>query len=80
MRDNGRFAEIEVPVNHPAHADLLARYRKVAAEAHQKEQLVRVVAAKGPRAIQLASETAVKAVRRRKVLETQLEQLGITER
>jgi len=67
-------------MNHPAHADLLSRYRKVAAEAAQKEQLVRVVAAKGPRAIQLASETAAKAQRRRKVLETQLEQLGITER
>lgn len=67
-------------MTHPAHADLLNRYRKAAAEAAQKEQLVRVVAAKGPRAIQLASETAAKAVRRRKALETQLEQLGITER
>jgi len=67
-------------MNDLAHGDLLARYRKVAAEASQKEQLVRVVAAKGPRAIQLASETAAKAVRRRKVLESQLEQLGITER
>ena len=67
-------------MNHPAHAELLNRYRKAAAEAAQKEQLVRVVAAKGPRAIALASETAAKAVRRRKVLETQLEQLGIEER
>ena len=67
-------------MNNPAHGDLLNRYRKAAAEASQKEQLVRVVAAKGPRAIQVASETAAKAVRRRKVLESQLEQLGIVER
>lgn len=67
-------------MNHLAHENLLARYRKAAAEALKKEQLVRAVAAKGPRAIQLASETAAKAVRRRNVLESQLEQWGITER
>lgn len=63
-----------------AHSELLASYRKVAAEALNKQQLIKAAAGKGPKAIQTASETAAKAVRRRNVLEVKLEQLGIAER
>ena len=55
--------------------ELLASYRKVAAEAAKKTDLVK--AAKGPRAIATASEVAAKAVRRRNVLAAQLAQLGV---
>lgn len=58
---------------------LLASYRKVAAEADKKLSLVRALAAKGPKAIQAASETAAKAARRRDVLATQLAQAGVAD-
>ena len=62
----------------PNNADeLLASYRKVAAEAAKKTDLVKAAAAKGPRAIATASEVAAKAVRRRNVLAAQLAQLGV---
>lgn len=68
------------PVNPaPEHAALLASYRKVAAEAAKKAGLVRALAAKGPKAIQAASETAAKAARRRDVLAAQLARLGVTD-
>ena len=57
--------------------ELLASYRKVAAEAAKKTDLVKAAAAKGPRAIATASEVAAKAVRRRNVLAAQLAQLGV---
>ena len=62
----------------PNNADeLLASYRKVAAEAAKKTDLVKAAVAKGPRAIATASEVAAKAVRRRNVLAAQLAQLGV---
>lgn len=58
-------------------AELLTSYRKAAAEAAKKTELVKAAAAKGPRAIATASEVAAKAVRRRNVLAAQLAQLGV---
>ncbi len=60
-----------------AHAELIARYRRAAAEAAHKADLVKAAASKGPRAIGAASETATKAARRRDVLAAQLATLGI---
>ncbi len=49
----------------PAHADLIATYRRAEAEAAHKFGLIKVVANKGPKAIQAAVETAAKAAKRR---------------
>lgn len=60
-----------------AHAELIASYRKVAAEAARKVELVKAAAAKGPKTIAAASETAAKAGRRRDVLAAKLAKLGV---
>lgn len=59
-----------------AHAELIASYRKVAAEAARKAELVKAAASKGPRTIATVSETAAKAARRRDVLAAKLAKLG----
>ncbi len=48
-----------------AHADLIATFRRAEAEAAHKFGLIKVVATKGPKAIQMAIETAEKAAKRR---------------
>ena len=60
------------------HAELLASYQKLVAETAKKTDLVKAAAAKGPKAIATASETAAKAARRRDVLANKLAKLGIT--
>lgn len=60
-----------------AHAELIASYRKVAAEAARKAELVKAAASKGPRTIATVSETAAKAARRRDVLAAKLAKLGV---
>ncbi len=60
-----------------AHAELIASYRKVAAEAARKAELVKAAASKGPRTIATVSETAAKAARRRDVLAAKLARLGV---
>ncbi|MDH1701491.1 hypothetical protein [Comamonas terrigena] len=60
-----------------AHAELIASYRKVAAEAARKAELVKAAAAKGPKTIATVSETAAKAARRRDVLASKLAKLGV---
>jgi len=60
-----------------AHAELIASYRKVAAEAARKAELVKAAASKGPRTIATVSETAAKAARRRDVLAAKLANLGV---
>jgi hypothetical protein len=47
------------------HAELIATFRKAQAEAAHKFSLIKTVATKGPKAIQMAVETADKAAKRR---------------
>ena len=61
----------------PAHAELIATYRKAQAEAAHKFGLIQVVARKGPRAIQTAIETAAKAAKRRDAYAKKLSALGV---
>ncbi|TAH10764.1 MAG: hypothetical protein EAZ11_11395 [Curvibacter sp.] len=61
----------------PAHADLIATYRRAEAEAAHKFGLIQVVAKKGPKAIQAAVETAAKAAKRRDAYAKKLQALGV---
>ena len=80
MRRKWHFSQWKAPVNqHVAHAQLIATYKRAQADAAHKQGLIKAVAAKGPKAIQAASETAAKAARRRDVLATQLAQAGVTD-
>ena len=47
------------------HAELIATFRRAEAEAAHKFGLIKAAAAKGPKAIQMAVETAEKAAKRR---------------
>ena len=49
----------------PAHAELIATFRRAEAEAAHKFGLIKAAATKGPKAIQMAIETADKAAKRR---------------
>ncbi|MES2581252.1 MAG: hypothetical protein V4627_00925 [Pseudomonadota bacterium] len=60
-----------------AHADLIAAYRRAQADADHKAGLVKVVAQKGPKAIQAAVETAAKAAKRRDAFAKKLHVLGV---
>lgn len=60
-----------------AHPELIASYRKLAAEAAKKAELVKAAAGKGPKTIATVSETAAKAARRRDVMAARLAKLGI---
>ena len=60
-----------------AHAELIATFRRAEAEAAHKAGLVKAVAKKGPRAIQLAIETADKAAKRRDAYAKKLTALGV---
>ena len=59
------------------HAELIASYKKVAAEAAKKADLIKAAAGKGPKTIATVSETATKAARRRDVLAAKLAKLGV---
>jgi enoyl-CoA hydratase/carnithine racemase len=68
----------EVPVNQSvAHAALIATFRRAEAEAAHKFGLIKVVATKGPKAIQTAVETAAKAAKRRDSYAKKLAELGV---
>ena len=72
------FVTLEYSVNDAVpYAALRERYRKAAAEAAFKQDLVRSVAAKGPQAIRAATDTARKAAKRRDDLAAQLASLGV---
>jgi hypothetical protein len=62
---------------HAAHADLLAAFRRAEADATHKAGLIQVVAKKGPKAIQVAMETAAKAAKRRDSYAKKLLALGV---
>jgi len=65
-------------VNQPiAHAELIASYKKVAADAAEKAALILTSASKGPGVIKSVSETAAKAARRRDVIASKLAKLGV---
>ena len=48
-----------------AHAELIATFKRAEADAAHKFGLIKAAAAKGPKAIQAASDSAAKAARRR---------------
>ena len=58
-------------------AELTASYRKLAAEASKKADLVKAAEGKGPKTIATVSETAAKAARRRDVAAAKLTKLGV---
>lgn len=65
-------------MNQPvAHADLIATYKRAQAEAAHKFGLIKTVAAKGPKAIQAAVDTAAKAAKRRDSYAAKLAGLGV---
>jgi len=60
-----------------AHAELIATFRRAEAEAAHKFGLIKTVATKGPKAIQMAVETADKAAKRRDAYARKLAALGV---
>lgn len=68
----------EVPVNQSvAHAELIASFRRAEVDAAHKFGLIKSVGKKGPKAIQAAVETAVKAAKRRDSYAKKLNVLGV---
>jgi enoyl-CoA hydratase/carnithine racemase len=66
-------------VNQPAtHADSIATYKRAEADAAHKFGLIKLVAGKGPKAIQAAVETAAKAAKRRDSYAKKLAELGVS--
>jgi enoyl-CoA hydratase/carnithine racemase len=60
-----------------AHAELIATFRRAEAEAAHKFGLIKTVATKGPKAIQMAVETADKAAKRRDAYAKKLAAFGV---
>lgn len=68
----------EMPVNPSvAHPELIATFKRAQADAAHKLGLIKAAAQKGPKAIQAATETAAKAVKRRDSYAKKLETLGV---
>jgi enoyl-CoA hydratase/carnithine racemase len=59
------------------HAELIATFRRAEADAAHKSGLIKAAAAKGPKAIQAATETAAKAAKRRDSYAKKLKALGV---
>jgi enoyl-CoA hydratase/carnithine racemase len=60
-----------------AHAELVAAFRRAQADAAHKFGLIQTVAKKGPKAIEVAIETAAKAAKRRDSYAKKLTALGV---
>lgn len=60
-----------------AHAELIATFRRAQADAAHKFGLIQTVAKKGPKAIEVAIETAAKAAKRRDTYAKKLTALGV---
>lgn len=60
-----------------AHSELIAAFKRAQADAAHKAELVQLVAKKGPKAIQTATETAAKAEKRRDSFAKKLASLGV---
>lgn len=58
------------------HAELINTFRRAQADAAHKQALIKAVAAKGPKAIQTAVDTAAKAAKRRDSYAEKLAALG----
>ena len=61
-----------------AHAELIATFRRAEADAAHKFGLIKVAAQKGPKAVQVATVTAVKAAKRRDSYAKKLDTLGVS--
>jgi hypothetical protein len=59
------------------HSDLIAAFRRAEADALHKSGLIKVVAKKGPKAIQAAMDTAAKAEKRKDSFAKKLTALGV---
>lgn len=65
-------------MNQPvAHAELISTFKRAEADAAHKFALIKGVANKGPKAIQMAVETAAKAAKRRDSYAKKLTELGV---
>ena len=62
----------------PAHAELIATYKRAEADAVHKFGLIKAAEKKGPKAIQTAVETAAKAAKRRDSFAKKLGVLGLS--
>jgi len=68
-----------VPVNPTlAHARLIATFKRAQADAAHKSGLIKAVAQKGPKAVQVATEIAAKATKRRDSYAKKLDALGVS--
>ncbi len=61
-----------------AHAELLACFKRAEADAAHKFGLIKGLEKKGPKAIQVAVETAAKAAKRRDSYAKKLSALGVS--
>ena len=61
----------------PAHAELIATFKRAEADAAHKFGLIKVAGPKGPKAVQAAVEAAAKAAKRRDSLAKKLNALGV---
>jgi hypothetical protein len=60
------------------HAELIATFKRAEADAAHKFGLIKVAAQKGPKAAQVAAETAAKAAKRRDSYAKKLDTLGVS--
>ncbi len=60
-----------------SHAELIATFRRAQADAAHKFGLIKAAAQKGPKAVQAATETAAKAIKRRDAYAKKLDALGV---
>jgi enoyl-CoA hydratase/carnithine racemase len=61
-----------------AHAELIATFKRAEADAAHKFGLIKAAAQKGPKAVQVAAETAAKAAKRRDSYVKKLDALGVS--
>ena len=61
-----------------AHAELIAIFKRAQADAAHKFGLIKAAAQKGPKAVQAATETAAKAIKRRDAYAKKLDALGVS--
>ena len=62
----------------PAHAELIATFKRAEGDAAHKFGLIKAAEKKGPKAIQTAIETAAKAAKRRDSFAKKLGVLGVS--
>jgi hypothetical protein len=62
---------------YPAHAELIATFKRAEADAAHKFSLIKAAEKKGLKAIQTAIDTAAKAAKRRDSFAKKLEALGV---